>query len=209
MNSCVQARKPAAKIVPANKSPQPRITIRRLVNMTRSRFVSITFAGSLSILALWGQGEGTLRVKAKPGRAGVFLDGKYLGPAANFASTRTYTVPAGDHELKLVDPRYEEFTQKIKIEPGKLTEVSWIMQKIPVPTGPFGELRITGAEKFAGVFLNGKFAGHADEFDNFAQRVQLPAGDYELRIVPPNGGAEHTEQIKVSPNQQIWVRLKK
>ena len=173
--------------------------------MPNSRWIFVI----LATLPLFAQADGTLRVKAKPGRAGVFIDGKYLGPAANFAATRTYAVAAGEHELKLVDPRYEDFTQKIKVTAGKLTEVSWTMQKIAVPTGPFGELRISGAEKFAGVFLNGKFAGHADEFDNFAQRVQLPAGEYELRIVPPSGGPEHSEQIKIGANQQLWVKLKK
>lgn len=173
--------------------------------MRQSRFISLFFAA----LPLFAQAGGTLRVKAKPGRAGVFVDGKYLGPAANFAAVRTYTVAAGEHELKLVDPRYEDFTQKIKVAAGQLTEVSWTMQKTAVPTGSFGELRISGAEKFSGVFLNGKFAGHAGEFDNFVQRVQLPAGEYELRIVSPGGGPEHTEQIKIGANQQLWVKLKK
>ena len=176
--------------------------------MLRSRIFTIALAGSLAAVSVWAQGDGTLRVKAKPGRAGVFVDGKYLGPAANFGSVRTYTVAAGEHELKLVDPRYEEFAQKINITAGKRTDVSWTLQKLAVPAGPFGELRITGAEKYAGVFLNGKFAGHADEFDNFAQRVQLPAGDYELKIIPPGGGAEHLEQIKIGPNQQLWIKLK-
>ena len=55
---------------------------------------------------------GKLTVKANPGRAGVFVDGKYVGPAANFRIARTYAVPAGEHEIKLVDPRYEEVTTK-------------------------------------------------------------------------------------------------
>ena len=165
---------------------------------------------ALAACTLYAQ-DGTLRVKAKPGSTGVFVDGKYLGPAANFAATRTNTVAAGEHELKLTDPRYQDFTQKIKVEAGKLTQVSWTMQKSPVPQGPFGELRITGGEKFAGVFLNGKFAGHVDEFDNFSQRVQLAAGEYELRIVAPgnNGATVHTEQIKIGANQQLWIKLKK
>ena len=173
------------------------------------RFFSIAFAGSLSTLLLFAQGDGTLKVKAKPGRAGVFVDGKYLGPAANFGAARTYSVPAGEHEVRLIEPRYEDFTQKVKVEPGKRTEVSATLQKKAVPAGPFGELRITGAEKYAGVFLNGKFVGHADEFDNFAQRVQLPAGEYELKVVPPNGGADHVEKIMMGANQQVWVKVKK
>ncbi|MBY0506368.1 MAG: PEGA domain-containing protein [Bryobacteraceae bacterium] len=164
---------------------------------------------ALTACTLLGQ-EGTLRVKAKPGRAGVFVNGQYLGPAANFAVTRTYKVAAGEHELRLSDPRYEDFTQKIKVEAGKVTEVSWTMQKAAALAGPFGELRITGGDKFAGVFLNGKFAGHVDEFDNFAQRVRLAPGDYELKIVPAGGSSSpHVEQIKVGANQQVWIKLSK
>ena len=32
------------------------------------------------------------------------MDGKYLGPAGNFKVAQTYELPAGEHELKLVDP---------------------------------------------------------------------------------------------------------
>jgi len=46
---------------------------------------------------------GQLKVKADPGRAGVFVDGKYLGPAANFKRPRTYTLPVGTHEVLLRD----------------------------------------------------------------------------------------------------------
>ena len=50
--------------------------------------------------------NGSLVAKVNPGRAGVFVDGKYFGPAANFRIARTYSVPAGEHEVRLVDPRH-------------------------------------------------------------------------------------------------------
>jgi|SRR5581483_3416521 len=67
-------------------------------------------------LLCMGQENGSLCVKANTGRAGVFLDGKYLGPAANFRVARTYSVAAGDHEVKLADPRYEELTTIVTIK---------------------------------------------------------------------------------------------
>jgi len=48
------------------------------------------------------------KIKADPGRAGVFVDGKYVGPAANFGAARKYASPPGHHGIRLVDPRYEE-----------------------------------------------------------------------------------------------------
>ena len=49
-----------------------------------------------------------LKTNVNPGRAGVFVDGKYVGPAGNFRIGRKYALPAGQHQIKLVDPRFEE-----------------------------------------------------------------------------------------------------
>jgi len=90
--------------------------------------------------------NGTLKCKVDPGRAGVFLDGKYLGPAANFGMSRSYQVASGDHELKLVEPRYQEISKKISVAAGKTTAVKEHMTALPVPQPPFGRIRTpTGA----------------------------------------------------------------
>jgi hypothetical protein len=48
---------------------------------------------------------GVLKTKVNPGRAGVFIDGKYVGPAGNFGFSRKYSVPSGEHEIRLSEPR--------------------------------------------------------------------------------------------------------
>jgi hypothetical protein len=48
-----------------------------------------------SMPSIGQQNSGHLRTKVNPGRAGVFIDGKYVGPAANFGVGRTYAVPLG------------------------------------------------------------------------------------------------------------------
>src|SRR5581483_1295108 len=92
-------------------------------------------------LACMGQQNGSLCVKANTGRAGVFVDGKYLGPAANFRVARTYPVAAGEHEVKLVDPRYEELTTKVTIAAGKKTTIHQTLKELPLAKPPFGRLR--------------------------------------------------------------------
>ncbi|HEY9140013.1 MAG TPA: PEGA domain-containing protein [Bryobacteraceae bacterium] len=141
----------------------------------------------LLALPLSAQQTGTLKVKVDPGRAGVFVDGKYLGPASNFGMTRTYTVAAGEHELKLEEPRYQEIVSKVTIEAGKRSVVSEKMTALPVPKPPFGRIRTHSADKYAAVYINGKYYGHNDEFDNFAQGLLLPPGEYEVRIEPASG----------------------
>lgn len=151
------------------------------------------------------QETGSLCVKANPGRAGVFLDGKYLGPAANFRVARTYSVPAGDHELKLVDPRYEELTANVNVKPGKKTTIHQTLKELPPPKPPFGRLRTESADKFAAVYVNDKFMGHADEFSNSAQGLLLNPGEYTVKIVPASG-APVTQTVKIEKDKTVLVK---
>ena len=113
------------------------------------RFVAVAALVLGLPFGLSAQATGKLKTSVTPGRAGVFVDGKYLGPAANFRISRTYTVAAGEHELKLVDPRYEEFTTKITIVAGKTTKISEKLKPLPLPTGPYGMIRVIHPDKFA------------------------------------------------------------
>ena len=80
--------------------------------------------------------NGRLKTEVSPGRAGVFVDGKYVGPAANFKIARTYEVAAGEHEIKLEEPRYQEIVKKITITAGKTTVMKETMVALPLAKPP-------------------------------------------------------------------------
>ena len=88
----------------------------RMVSFARNAVLLIVVAG---IPVVGQQNTGYLKAKIDPGRAGVFLDGKYVGPAQNFGVARKYEVAAGEHEVRLSDPRYEDLVTKVTIKPGK------------------------------------------------------------------------------------------
>jgi hypothetical protein len=152
-----------------------------------------------------GQTMGSLKVKTNTGRTGVFVDGKYLGPAANFAMTRTYTVAAGEHELKLVEPRYEEVTTRVTIQAGKKTEISQTLKELPPAKPPFGRLRTEHSDKFAAVYLNGKYMGHVGEFNGPAQGLLLNPGEYTVRI-EPIGRQAVTQTVKIEADKTATVK---
>lgn len=162
----------------------------------------------IPIVALQAADQGKLKTKVNPGRAGVFVDGKYLGPAANFAMARTYLLPAGEHEVKLVEPRYKEITTKVTITPGKTTVLSETMQALPLAKPPFGRLRTVASDKFAAVYVNDQFVGHVDEFSNFAQGLLLNPGEYIVRVVPTGGGQPYEEKVNIKENQVVVVRAR-
>lgn len=151
------------------------------------------------------QANGSLCVKASPGRAGVFVDGKYLGPAANFRVARTYSVAAGEHEVKLVDPRYEEVTTKVTIASGKKMTLHQTLKALPAPKPPFGRLRTESPDKFAAVYINDKYMGHADEFSNSAQGLLLNPGEYAVKIVPAAGQAI-AQNVKIEADKTVIVK---
>jgi len=150
-------------------------------------------------------GTAYLKTNVNPGRAGVFVDGKYLGPAANFRVGRKYELPAGTHQVKLVDPRFEEINKTVELKAGKTTKIVETMKALPPPKGPFGGLRTPVKDKYAAVYVNDHFCGHADEFSNSHQMLMLPVGEYTVRVEPA-GGAPITQKIKIEEGKTVIVQ---
>ena len=147
-----------------------------------------------------------LKTKVDPGRAGVFVDGKYVGPAANFKIGRKYALAPGKHEVKLVDPRYEEFTTTVDVEAGKTVVVAQTLKPLPPPKPPLGTLKTTvTASKFDAVYLNDKFYGHTGEFNNCGQGLMVPPGEYTVRIDPVAGGSAFTKKVQIEAGKTVVV----
>ena len=175
------------------------------IDSVRFRMAAVGMLLTACTLA-FGQQTGTLKVKTTTGRAGVFVDDKYVGPAANFGMSRSYAVAAGDHTITLREPRYEVATTHVTIVAGKTVTVKQELKALPEPKGPFGRLRTEGHEKFSAVYVNGAYMGHVDEFDNFAQGLLLPAGHYTVKIVPVSGGEGVEQGVDLKANETIVVR---
>jgi hypothetical protein len=160
-------------------------------------------AGLMTAASLCAQ-NGFMKVKVDPGRAGVFVDGKYVGPAANFGVGRKYALTAGEHKIKLVEPRYEDLSTTVTIQSGKTVELKQTMKALPPAKGPFGTMRTKSPDKFAAVYINDHFMGHAGEFNNPMQVLKLPAGEYDVRIEPTSGAAV-TKKVKVEADKTVIV----
>lgn len=170
-------------------------------------FGFLLLIGSQTLFAQQGE-TGYLKTKVSPGRAGVLVDGKYLGPAANFGFSRKYILPVGEHEVTLTEPRYQDYSTKVTIEAGKTTVIRQSLQALPPAEGPFGMLRTIGPDHFAAVFVNGKYMGHVDEFDNSQERLLLPPGDYTVKIVRSGSGQPHEENIRLEADKTTVVQVK-
>lgn len=150
--------------------------------------------------------NGKLKTEVNPGRAGVFVDGKYVGPAANFKVGRTYELAPGTHDVKLVDPRFETIDTKVTITAGKKTVLKETMKPVEVAKPPFGKLRTENPDHFAAVYVNGAFVGHVDEFSNPFQTLELNPGKYEVKIVPVNGQNPVTQTVTIEKDKTTLVK---
>jgi len=177
----------------------------RLVSLVTQAALSLALA---ALPSLAQSGNGYLKTKVEPGRAGVFVDGKYVGPAANFGISRKYALAPGEHEIRLQEPRYEDVVTKVKIEPGKTAQLSQAMKALPLAKPPFGTLRTMAPDKFYAVYVNGHFMGHAGEFNNPFQGLMLNPGEYKVKILPLVGGEGHEEQVKIEADKTSIVRFK-
>ena len=157
-------------------------------------------------LVCFAADTGRLKTEIDPGRAGVFIDGKYVGPAANFKIARTYELAPGEHEIRLEEPRYEEIVTKVTITAGKKTVLKETMKRLPEAKPPFGRLRIENPDHFAAVYVNSHFMGHVDEFSNSGQGLLLNPGTYEVKVVPVNGQNPITKTVTIETNKTALVK---
>jgi hypothetical protein len=175
----------------------------------KRQFVLLAVTLCAIVGVAFGQAQtGKLKLQVFPTRAGVFVDGKYVGPAGNFGFPTSYALPAGEHQILLTEPRYKDVTTTVTITAGKSTKLKSTMEALPPAQGPFGLLKTVYPDKFAAVFLNNKYYGHAGEFDHSKQGLKVPVGEYDLRIVPVTG-QEHTEKVKIEGDKVTVINATK
>jgi len=176
----------------------------------------LSVALSLSAAAKNTDTNGYIKARGNPTGAGLFVDGKYIGPAGRFTVPEKYAIEPGTHEVRLEDPRFEAFTTKVTVTAGKTAKLHFKLKKVEPPKGPFGRLRFGGgeAESFisvaygdtSAVYINGRFWGHVDEFNNIGGGMLLPAGTYQLSVNSPIFG-EIKKDVTVTANKVTVIPL--
>jgi hypothetical protein len=182
------------------------------------RSLLLVISAFCTIAAFAADKPGAVKARISPGRAGVWIDGKYVGPASRFSVPEKYPAEAGDHEVTFRDPRYEDMTQKITVRPGKTTVVRGKLKPVTLPSPPFGRLRFGGgeAESFISVtagdvspiFINDKFYGYLDEMNNVGSGLLLPPGTYRVKVDSPIFGSIN-QDVTLEANKVTVIPLNK
>jgi len=181
--------------------------------MTRFGVVLIVL---VSAAAAFAQETGYIKARGKPGDAAVFINGKFVGPAVRFTVPEKYESPTGEVEVTFREPRYEEFSTKVTVNPKKTTKIHYTLKKLPVPEPPFGRVRLGGGEPESfisvaagdtgAVYINDKYYGYVDELNNAGGGLLLKPGTYDMHVVSPLFGDFH-KQITIEANKVTIVPL--
>jgi hypothetical protein len=182
------------------------------------RHVGYLMVMALGIGLLQAQETGFVRARGKPGDAGLFVNGKYMGPAERFTVPEKYTAPAGEVEVSIRDPRYEDFTTKVNVRAKKTTKLKYSLKLREPAKPPFGTFRLGGGEPESylsisagdtgAVYLNDRFYGHVDELNNKGSGILLNPGTYDLYISSPVFG-EIRQKVTIEENKTTVVPLPK
>ena len=189
---------------------QPKMTIGRL--LLSAALVACAVAPALA------QETGFIKARGKPGDAGVFVNGQYVGPAVRFTVPEKYPAPAGEVEVTFKDPRYEDYTTKVTVRAKKTTKIKYALKPVEPAKPPFGRLRLGGGEPESfmsiatgdtgAVYINDKFFGYVDELNNPGGGLLLNPGTYDLHIVSPTFG-DIRQKVTIEANKITVIPLSK
>lgn len=149
---------------------------------------------------------GYLRVKIDPWDAGLYVDGTYQGTAAMYGfKTKTLALPVGKHEVKLVDPRYEDLIIPLQIDKGKTSTIRMAMVPKKVEyKGPFGELETSGFGN-AAIYLNDTYYANTKELQTSGHTLLIKPGTYSMKIMPVGEGNPREEEITINADEVLVI----
>src|SRR3984893_2311080 len=139
--------------------------------------------------------------------SGVWIDGQYVGYLKELKGSKKVLLLPGEHTITVRQDGYQDFTQRVVLEPGQKQVVRVAMAK--APTGPLprekAEVKIAVNPSRAAVFLDGLFVGHVGEFEGVGRGMLVAPGQHQIRIALPG---YQTFETVINPIAHQKVEIK-
>lgn len=134
--------------------------------------------------------------------AGVWVDGQYVGYIKELHGKRKILLLPGKHTIQVREAGYQDFSDNLVAAPGKVYAIPVSLQKDPsahYSSSP-AVVKIHIRPDRAAVFVDGMYAGHADQFDGRGKELLLTPGNHKIDITMP-GFRSFTTQVSLLPKQ--------
>jgi hypothetical protein len=139
--------------------------------------------------------------------SGVWVDGGYVGYLKELKGSKKVLLLPGEHIITVRQDGYQDFTQRIVVQPGQTEVIRVAMQRAltgPIPDA-MATVKIAVNPSRAAVFVDGLFVGHVGEFEGVGRGMLVAPGTHQIRIALP--GYE-TFATKINPlaNQKVEIK---
>jgi hypothetical protein len=139
--------------------------------------------------------------------SGVWVDGQYVGYLKELKGSKKVLLLPGEHVITVRQDGYQDFTERVLLQPGQKEVVRVAMEK--ALTGPLpevtAEVKIAVNPSRAAVFLDGLFVGHVGEFEGVGRGMLVTPGTHQIRIALPGYQTFETD-INMLANQRIEIK---
>ena len=138
--------------------------------------------------------------------AGVWVDGQYVGYLDELKGDKQILLLPGRHDFAVRQAGYKDFTDESVLEPGQVVMMKVRLEKDTTLTVPreTAELKIAVKPGRAAVFIDGRFLGHADEFDGLGKGLLVTPDKHRVRIALPGYQTFETE-VTVRAHQKLKI----
>lgn len=160
------------------------------------------YAGSKVMAEI--QFEGKSKVEKT---SGVWVDGQYVGYLKELKGSKTVLLLPGEHVISVRQNGYQDFTERVALQPGEKKLVMVMMSKAPTGQMPavLSQVKIAVNPSRAAVFLDDRFVGHVGEFEGVGRGLLIAPGEHRIRIALP-GYRSFETSVNPLPNQKVEVK---
>lgn len=139
--------------------------------------------------------------------AGVWVDGQYVGFVNELKGDKKVLLLPGEHTISARQTGYLELTQKIVAEPGKKTILTITMEKDPKAqfSASSAQIKLKVTPERAAVFVDGQFAGTANQFQGVGRAMLIAPGKHHIKIGLVGYQSFETD-VTLSPNQKFTIK---
>jgi len=138
--------------------------------------------------------------------SGVWVDGGYVGYLKELKGSKKVLLLPGEHVISVRQDGYQDFTERILVQPGQKELVRVAMEK--AATGPLSDVtatvKIAVNPSRAAVFLDG-FSWDTSESLRTGSRDASGAGTHQIRIALPGYQTFETD-INPLANQNVEIK---
>jgi len=141
--------------------------------------------------------------------SGVWIDEQYVGYLKELNGSKKVLLLPGEHTISVRQNGYEDYIQRIVVQPGQIQIIHVVMNKAatgPMPSdAELATIKIDVDPARAAVFLDSRFVGHVGEFEGPGKALQVVPGTHQIRIALPGYETFRTD-INPKPGQKIEVK---